>query len=88
MPFEEEPGALHDIPRKKVVQVIVIQQRRVFQEAQELSEERQGWLLQGLGIPDIAVDDLPAGLLEFLGTLDDGAPDGVFGLQQALVEKQ
>ena len=43
-------------------------------------------LLERLGVPDVAVDDLPALLLEFLCTLHDGSTDCVFCLEHLFTD--
>ncbi len=61
-------------------------QLRVLAEREDLPVPGEGPLTQGLGVPDVAVDDLPPLLFQFLGAGHDGAPDGVLRLQDGPAE--
>jgi hypothetical protein len=54
----------------------------IFHEAQELAQERQGLLLQRLGISDITVCDFPALFLKLLGPEDNRPPHRIFSGEQ------
>jgi len=86
MAQKNHPCALYDIVRIELQCFRVAEECRVFNKAEELPDERQRPLPEGLGIADIAIDNLLPLFLKLLSPDDDGPPHRILSVEDPRIE--